>query len=245
MANYEILNNIDHKDLKIDTKRCKEYGDDVWFTMTFPDEFRAAQAYYPIFFQKNAESGQFFPVALFGFTQNENLFLDEDGWDAGYIPASIARIPFAINRIVNTDNGVEEEQRVLSIDMDNARVNKENGLNVFEEFGGNSDYLESIADMMEAIHQGISQNQEFINCLTELNLLEPFTLDVELNDQSKYQMVGFYTINETVLSQLSDSQITELNKAGYLQAIHFQLASQGNIGNLLARKNKLLGLKRR
>lgn len=238
MAQHELVNNIDHKDIKIDTKRCAEYGDNLWFSFTFPDEFRAVQAYYPIFFNKDADTGQFTPVALFGFQNDENLFLADEGWQAGYIPISVSRMPFTIGKQV--EDG--KENRVLTLDVNHPRVNKEQGQSLFLEYGGNSDYLESIAEMMEALHQGVEKNADFTKCLVELELLEPFTLDVQLNDGSKHQMIGFYTINEEKLEQLTEEQLSGLWHSGYLKAIHFIMASQGNIGHLLRLKNTQMGL---
>ena len=47
-----LLNNVDHKDLRVITTRGAEYGDDVMFALTFPAEFRNIQAHYPIVFRK-------------------------------------------------------------------------------------------------------------------------------------------------------------------------------------------------
>lgn len=240
MAKYELVNNIEHKDLKISTKRSEALGDNVWFSLTFPDEFRAIQAYYPIFFQKDSQTGQFAPVALMGFQQNDNLFLTEDGWDVSYIPATLARQPFAIGQQTNQEG--TESTRVLTIDVDSPRVNKEEGEALFHEFGGNTDYLDRVADLMEGIHQGVQKNAHFVETLLACDLIEPFTLDVQLNDGSKHQMLGFYTINEDKLAQLNDEQLATLTKQGYLQAIYFMLASQGNIAHLIKRKNQRLGL---
>ena len=66
MANNVLLNSIDHQDLKVLTERSKAYGDNVWYTQTFPQEFRSVQDYYPIFFNKDPNTGKFFAAALFG-----------------------------------------------------------------------------------------------------------------------------------------------------------------------------------
>lgn len=240
MSNHQMVNNVDHKDIKINTKRSAELGDNVWYVLTFPEEFRAVQAYYPIFFQKDPSTGRFVPVALFGFQHEENLFLNDNGWDAGYIPVAAARQPFLIGSKNGENNA--EENRVLLVDMDSPRVNKEEGQALFLEFGGNTDYLDHMASMMEALHQGVKSNDDFINCLTDLELLESFTLDVQLKDSSKHQMVGFYTINEERLEQLPEEQLLKLAQSGYLKAIHMTLASQGNVGHLIRRKNASLGL---
>lgn len=242
MANPVLVNNIDHKNTKINTGHSAELGDNVWFTLTFPDEFRAVQTHYPIFFQKDGNTGEFFPVALFGFAQDENLFLDENGWDAGYIPLFIKRQPFTIGTQKQMVDGQEQESRVLTMDADHPRVNEEIGEPLFLDFGGNSDYLENVASMMETLHLGNEQNKDFIACLTELDLIEPVNVDVQLNDGSKHQMIGFYTINEDKLDQLPDDKLAGLTKSKYLFFIHMILASQTNISHLLKRKNQQLGL---
>ena len=81
MTNYALLNNDDHQDVCVITERSARYGDNVMYALTFPFEFRSVQALYPILFHSDS-NGNPFPVALFGFQEGENLFLDESGWDA-------------------------------------------------------------------------------------------------------------------------------------------------------------------
>jgi hypothetical protein len=242
MANNVLINSIDHKNVKVITERSKQYGDNLWYSLTFPSEFRSVQAYYPIFFNKDADTGQFFSVALFGFQDQENLFLTEDKWDASYIPLSVARQPFLIGIQKVNEDGEEKEQRVLHIDMDHPRVNQEQGEALFLEFGGNTPYLDTCADMLEIMHHGIVDSKIFVDQLIAHDLLEPFTLDVELNDKTKHQMVGFYIINEEKLSELDNETLATLHARGHLQAIYMAIASQSNIRGLLNRKNKQLAL---
>lgn len=242
MANHVSINSSDHQNLKVITEHSEEYGDNVWFTLTFPTEFRSVQAYYPIFFNKDQSTGQFFSVALFGFQDNENLFLSNNQWDAAYIPLSITRQPFLIGVQKVVEDGTDHEQRVLHIDLEHPRVNKEKGEALFLEFGGNTPYLDNAADMLETLHHGLIDSKLFIDMLIEHELLESFTLDVTLNDESKNQMVGFYTINEDKLKELSSDTLTLLHDKGYLQAIYMTIASQSNIRTLMNKKNEQLGL---
>lgn len=242
MATHESLNSTDHQHLKVITERSAEYGDNVWYTLTFPAEFRSVQAYYPIFFNKDQSTGQFSSVALFGFQDSENLFLSNNKWEAGYIPLSIARQPFLIGVQKVLEDGIEKEQRVLHIDLDHPRVNQEKGEALFLEFGGNTPYLDTAADMLETMHHGIIDSKSFIDMLIEHELLEPFTLDITLNNESNNQMVGFYTINEDKLNALSSSTLAKLHDKGYLQAIYMAIASQSNVRTLMNKKNEQLGL---
>lgn len=237
MANHVLLNNIEHKDLKINGERSAQMGDNVWYAQTFPMEFRSAQAHYPILFQKDSNTGQFMPVTLFGFENEGNLFLKEGKWDATYIPLSMQRLPFYIGQQNVVKDGVTEEERVITIDLDSPKVNTEQGIDLFLEYGGNSDYLEHIANVLETLHLGLQENNDFIEAMVTCELLESVTLDIELNDGSKNQLMGFYTINEDNLNALSQDKLIRLHNAGFLQAIYMVIASQVHIHDLVARKN--------
>jgi len=240
MAKIELLNNIDHKNLKIKIERSAELGDDVWFTPTFPQEFRVLQNHYPIVFTKNTETGQFQAVALLGFEAGENLFLDENGWNASYIPLSIMRQPFLIGYQRAEKDGVAIKEMVVSVDMDNPRVNESEGEAVFLEHGGNSAYLEQVTSILKLINDGFERNSAFIDMLMGMDLLESFVLDVELDDGSQHLMSGFYTINEESLAGLTGDDLVILNNNGHLEPIYMAIASMSNIPKLIGMRNALL-----
>ena len=242
MTKHVLLNNIEHKDLKINLERSAQMGDNVWYTQTFPMEFRSAQAHYPILFQKDNDTGQITPVTLFGFENDNNLFLKNGKWDAAYIPLAVQRMPFYIGFQESTVDGVTEKNRVLTLDVESPKLNKTHGADLFLEYGGNSDYLEHIANVLEALHHGLQENSAFIEALTNCELLEAVTLDIELNDGSKNQLMGFYTINEDNLNSLSQYKLAKLHSQGYLQAIYMVIASQVHINDLVARKNTQIAL---
>lgn len=238
MANHVLLNSAEHSDLRIITQRSDEFGDNLWFSPTFVDEMRSVQAHYPIVFHKDQNTAQFTPVALFGFQQNENLFLQSNQWNATYIPLSVQRMPFFIGRQNITTDGVTEQQRVITLDIDSPRVSKTQGTELFLEYGGNSQYLEDIAAILETLHHGMQGNEAFVNTLVSLNLLEAMNLDITLDNGANHQLIGFYTINEDVLNNLSPDNIVQLHNAGYLQAAYLILASQVHFNDLVALKNR-------
>jgi len=239
MANFQLLNNVEHKDLKIITDRSAALGDNVWYAVTFPSEFRNLQRHYPIFFLKNPNTGEFQAVAMFGVEDGENLFLDESGWNASYIPLNIVRQPFLIGFQEQEKDGRVEREPVVSVDMDNPRVNAERGESVFLEHGGQSEYLERINSILKLLHDGMRRSRPFLDTLRELDLLESFVLDVQLDDGSEHHLTGFYTINEDALRKLDGEKLEMLNKRGYLEAIYMAIASMSNIPALLEKKNQL------
>lgn len=235
MANHVLLDNINHKDLKIISKRSADLGDNIPSVVTFPFEFRDIQTNFPICFCKDSETGKFYTAALFGFEEKENLFLEGDQWDAAYTPLMLERQPFFIGK-QQAQNG--EEQRLIYVDMDSPRVSSNQGQQLFLEQGGTSEYLQRISSILEAIYQGQQQTNEFVELMLKYDLIESFTLKVELNDATQNQLQGFYTINEDTLNGLSAEVITELMASGYLQAAYMVIASISNFRSLIERKNR-------
>ncbi|MDG2017972.1 MAG: SapC family protein [Porticoccaceae bacterium] len=231
MANHVLLDNINHKDLKIMTKRSASLGDNIPSLVTFPFEYRDIQTNFPICFCKDSETGKFYTAALFGFEENENLFLDGDNWDAAYTPLMLERQPFFIGN-QQKQNG--EEERLIYIDMDSPRVGSTDGEALFLEQGGVTNYLQRMSAILEAIHQGQQQAKEFVELMLKHNL------KVELNDGTNNQLQGFYTINEDALDALSSEAVSELWASGYMQAAYMVIASMSNFRSLIERKNKRL-----
>jgi hypothetical protein len=231
MPNPVLLNNVDHKDLRVITRRGAAYGDNVSFALTFPEEFRSLQAHYPIVFRKSPNGTMFEAIALLGFQDEENLFLKGDQWDASYLPLAIERQPFLI--------GVGGGEMMVHIDLDNPRVSTSEGEDLFLPHGGTTEFTERMNSVLFTIHQGLQSMPAFVSALLGHELIESFVLDIELDDGSQNRFGGFYTINEDKLEALDAGALESLHKAGHLQAIYMMLASLSRFRDLIARKNKL------
>ncbi|HEX5789122.1 MAG TPA: SapC family protein [Woeseiaceae bacterium] len=239
MANYALLNNVDHQDVRIITARSADYGDKVMSAVTFPNEFRNIQAYYPILFHSNA-AGETWPVALFGFERGENLFLDAAGWHAAYVPAMVRREPFLIGFQKPRDGSETEPARVLSLDMDHPRVSRSEGEALFLPLGGRTPYLEETAALLEGIYAGQTHGAAFVAALEEQELLEPVTLDIRLTDGSRNQLLGFHALNEDRIRALPGLVLEEFSREGYLLPMFMVLASMANVRKLIDLKNQRL-----
>lgn len=230
MSHPALLNNVDHKDLRVVTTRGAAYGDNVMTALSFPQEFRNLQALYPIVFFKSEDGTSFHSAALLGFLEGENLFLNGDGWDAAYVPLTVARQPFLIGNV--------KGEMLLHVDMDSPRIGHTEGEPVFMEYGGNTDFLEHMSSMLRAIHDGLEQAPAFSAALLEFNLLESFVFDVELQDGSQHRFAGCYTINEERLQALGGEALEQLSRAGFLQPIYMVIASLSNLRALAERKRR-------
>jgi len=230
MARHAQLNDIDHKHLRIDTRRSAALGDDVAFVPTFPAEFRNLQAHYPIVFRKDA-NGALQPIAVLGFEEGRNLFLDGERWDATYLPLAIERQPFLIGKGGDDDLTVH-------IDLDSPRVGSLVGTALFHEQGGNTEYLDRMASVLLALHNGLESVAAFVDALLALELLESFVLDVELEDGSANRLTGFYAINEDRLRALDGAALGGLHAAGHLEPVFMAVASVANFRGLIERMNR-------
>jgi hypothetical protein len=230
MTNPALLNNVDHKDLRVITSRSADYGDNVMYALAFPAEFRSLQAHYPIVFRKSAE-GELQPIALLGFHEGQNLFLDRGGWDATYLPLTIERQPFLIGR-------GPDRQLMIHIDLDSPRISRSSGEALFLPHGGSTEFLERMNSVLLAIHQGVEGTPAFIAALLEHELLESFVFDIQLADGSQNRLAGLYVINEENLGKLSAAAIDALNRAGHLLPIYMAIASLSNFRELIERQNR-------
>jgi SapC len=239
MARQVLLNNVEHKALRVITTRCAALGDDVMSAIVVPDEFRSVQAWYPIVFQKQPDTGQFLPLALFGFEARENLFLTESGWDASYIPLSIERLPFLIGGQRATPQ-VAPAQLVVHVDLDSPRISWTEGEPVFLEYGGTTEFLKRASALLHLLHAGLEATTAFVDALLGLDLLESFVVDIELKDGSHNRLAGFYTVNEERVRALDGTAIASLHARGFLEPLYMVVASTVHFRDLIDRRNRRL-----
>jgi hypothetical protein len=238
MPKHVMLNNVTHKDLRVITRHGADLGDNVGSVLTFPTEFGDVQREYPIFFRKDPQSGEFQSIALLGFQQDENLFLDENGWNAAYIPAIVARGPFLIGFQNQEVGGDIRREPVIHVDMDHPRVSTSEGEPVFLPQGGNTRYLERISVTLQGIHQGLAVSKAMFDAFNALQLVEPVNVEVKFNDEEQYDLRGMYTISEERLAKLDGDALFKLNSAGFLQGAFLVLASLNNMKKLIDMKHR-------
>ena len=235
MSQYEVLNKEKHRQLRIKTGYGAALGDAVMYAMTYPIEFRDIQSCYPILFTKDSNTGGFFAAAVMGFEADQNLFLQDNGWDASYVPATIQRQPF----LIATGGEGDTATPVVSLDLDHPRVNQDDGEALFDVEGNSTEFLNQKIALLDNLHRGLQHSNGFIDALLQHELLEQITLDVAFNDGSKKSIQGFYSIAEERLYQLKGDVLESMNQAGYLQPVFMAIASMSRIRDIIERRNRL------
>ena len=232
MSRHAILTVEEHRHLRVRTERGEAFGDGVMSCLVVPDEFRRVQETYPILFRLDAARDSFAAFALFGFEDGENLFLADGRWDARGRPLALEIQPFLIG------GAAPDETKQVHVDLASPRLGGDEGIRVFDEDGRATPYLERIAEQLGELDQGYHASHDFFAALRRHELLEPLTLEITLDDGATNRLVGFHAIDEDRLRALDVPSLAELHEEGHLMPLFMALASLGNIGALVERKNR-------
>ena len=239
MTRHAVLDNNVHRELRVRAGASADLGDAVMACLTIPSEFRRVQNEFPILFRRDLDSGRFSALALFGFENGENLFLEEGRWDARYRPLALSIQPFLVGKSADGDGPAQ-----VHIDLGHARIaanGGDEGVRPFDDLGQPTPYLEAVIASLDELDQGYRTSGDFYAALERYGLLEPFSLDIELRDGSKHRLVGYHMIDEEKLRALEPGALAELHSAEYLMPIFMALASLANLSALIERKNRRLG----
>ena len=236
MTNKVLLNNVDHADLRVIVRHAAEFGDSVNQVLVFPTEFDDIQREYPIFFRRDP-NGVLQSVALLGLDRDENLFLDEQGWQGRYVPAVLQRGPFLIGLQEREADGEALREQMVHIDLDHPRISKTEGLPMFLPHGGNAPYLEHVSGVLRAIYAGIEATAPMFAAFEEAGLIEPVSVEIELDEARKYLLSDFFTIGRAKLAALDGARLETLNRAGFLGVAFLVASSMSNVRRLIDLKN--------
>ena len=149
----------------------------------------------------------------------------------------IKRQPFMIGYQGQAD---DEKKPIITVDLESPRISQTQGEPLFDENERPSHFLQKIMSQLEALHKGFDHNNGFIETLSRLDLLEPFSLEITLKNGSLNRLNGFYTINEDKLLELDGKKLEDLNVKGYLLPMYMAIASYSRIKPLIDKKNDLL-----
>lgn len=233
MARHVLLNNVEHKNLRVITRHSAEFGDNVGNVVVFPTEYRELQREYPLFFRKEPGGDNYLSVAMLGFTKDENLFLDGTGWNARYLPAVVARGPFLIGFQETQVDGELRKSPVIHIDLDHPRVSESEGEPLFLPLGGNTPFLQGITAALDRIHRGIAFSKDMFAAFLALDLVDPVKLEIKLTPDETHNLLGYYTVNAEKLRALDAPSLAGLHKAGFLESAYLVIGSLNNVQKLV------------
>ncbi len=241
MANIVVVDSNNMRETRVITARGAALGDKVHVVEAVPAEFRSLMAYYPILLSKDASVDRYMWVVVLGLQDGENLYLDGDTWNVPYVPVNIRRQPFNVAAAPGKDpDGNDVQVPALSIDLDHPRVSPD-GEALFDEEGKPSEYLDTMNKMMGGIFESTRRGRELAQWLQDEELIRPLNIGYTVaTTGEKHSVGGLYGVNEDKLRELTDEKVLDLHKRGLLAALYTAIASLGQLGSLMERKNARL-----
>ena len=237
MSRATVLNNVDHKGVKVDTQPSLYKNEHVNRSMIYVNEISELHKEFPLVFYKDPDKGQLQLHAILGLEKDENLFLGESGWNSRFVPALLARGPFSLGYKKVGSEDSEQTGPVICIDMQDSRVNEAQGEDIFLQYGGESPYLGYVKKALQTIEDGITFNKTLYALVEELDLLEPVSIQIKLSNVEEVNFNDYYTVNQQKLAQLDGEKLAKLNQYGVLSLLYFVLSSMGNFQQLTELKN--------
>lgn len=213
------LNKETHAKTKINTVHALSHLAGEHLLPVVVHEFVAAGAEYPVVFIKDQTSDRFQPVVLLGLAPGQNLILNNDQWQARYVPRVARNYPLLL-----VQENPQSNQLIIAIDERSERVNEVEGYDLFNEDGSESEYLTVRKDQMAEYLNFNRITHAFTDKLRSLELISEQTLTLTVNGEQR-TVNGIHMVDDKKLNELSDEVFLELRKSGYLTAIYAHLMS--------------------
>ena len=220
-----------HGKKRIKTIENFEFAKNINMASVMVHEFSRAASIYPIVFVEDKGKDQFKPVVLLGLEEWENLFIQDDKWQASYIPAIIRRYPFALAKTG------EEGRFTVCIDEESELVNEKEGQTLFNVNGEPDELMDRVKRYLAELQQMDKFTEEFCKYLTEKNMFTPLNMKVRIGNELR-NITGGYIINEERLNSLSDETFLEMRAKKYIPVAYAHLSSLSQIERLLNFKEK-------
>ena len=220
----ELLNSVDHGGLKMHPIG----GEHPPFVPIALGEFPAAAAVCPLFFNRDAETGEFYVGAMFGFEAGELLVEDADKRDALFRPLQLQRQGF----FISDEN--------IAVDLEDPRFAEGASVALFEEDGQPTEAMRRVQWALGQLNGSADATRDFVRDMLALKLVEPVDISLSFDDGRQLRLDGLYTISRDALADLDDGQVVDLFRRGYLQAAYSMTLSLNQVAVLARRRNARL-----
>ena len=221
------LNKEQHAATKINNNNAFSHIDGEHLVPVVVHEFVVAGAEFPIVFVKNNDNFQ--PVAMLGLAVKQNLFLQDNQWQALYVPRAVRNYP-----LVLVKDKPDGDRLMVALDEASERINQAEGNPLFNEDGSESEFLAHRKQQMaEYVDMGLI-TRNFVEKLQSLELIKEQVLTLNIKGEER-RINGIYLIDEKKLNELSDDVFLDLRKNGYLAAIYAQMMSLQHTQELVKR----------
>lgn len=185
---------------------------------------------YPVAFLRDAQTGEFIPVAVLGLRAQQNLFVDAEGrWrEHRYIPAFFRRYPFCLADIPSADG--QQARHMICVQEDQLAPSARP---LFDTQGNSTATWEPILKLLEAVESARQQTRVLTRRLEALQLLMPFDALGVPQQGEPLRLQGLHRVDEKKLQEIAGKDLRTLMKKGELRCIYAHLVSLENFARLM------------
>lgn len=186
---------------------------------------------YPVVFIKAGDDGQggtdYAPIAVFGLSAGENLYVDEGRWRGATLPTLMGSYPFCIAR-------GDAERFAVCIDAAyEGLAEGGEGDRLFDDEGKATEFAGRVQAELERLEGQIQGTRQVVRRLADLGLLAEKRFDATLPDGRKLAVDGFFMVDEDKVKALPDATLLELQRNGLMNLVHAHWVSLNQMRRLL------------
>lgn len=205
MPQWTIISRQQHASVRYQARQGYSHASEQIITPVLLTELPKLISQYMLGFVLNGD--QFQAVALLGFEQGQNLYVNHDGrWIGDYVPANVRGYPFALA----PDN---QNQLVLCIDAAKL-LEDESGQALFD---GAGEPAEPVTKTLEFLHQcdaDRKRTQAAVDVLQRSGVVQPWDLEFSRGEgEEPLRVQGLYRIDEKALNTLDAETYGKLQGA--------------------------------
>lgn len=192
-------------------------------------EFADAAVDFPIVFVRISNEqgeGELVPVAVFGLTAGENLYVQGSSWRARYVPAMLRMYPFGVA-------GIEDDRVLIAIDEAWPGWSRTEGEPVFDASGEPSPRTRELIDEIGKIAGELQRGPALGKLLADAGLLMDTRFEATTPSGEKIKVDGFYSVDTSKLAELDDATALEFFRNGAMALIHAHQISMRNMSRLV------------
>jgi hypothetical protein len=195
-----------------------------------PEISRAALD-YPIGFVRDNVNNEFFPVAVFGLRNGDNLFVDDrNQWLPHlYLPAYMRRFPFFVIDVQGAEPGPSGQQLIC---VDDTHLVK-SSTPLFDASGDPTDQWTPHLQLIESFQSAQQTTRAFMRKLEALGLFVPCDAVAMPSGRPALRLQGLFRLDEAKLRALPDSELRQMLDRNELRAIFAHLLSLENFTKLM------------
>ena len=194
-------------------------------------EISRAALDYPIGFVRDTVNNEYFPVAVLGLRNAENLFVDGGNqWLPHlYLPAYVRRFPFCIVEVAGDGNTPGPRQLIC---VDEERLKKSDAP-FFDQKGEATAIWTPRLQLIESFQGAQQVTRSFMRRLEALGLFVACDAVAMPGNRPPLRLQGLHRIDETKLRSLSDADLRKMLDQGELRAVYAHLLSLENFTKLM------------